>query len=88
MTHEQVTAVARGALHAGVNARTLAGMRAQFPGMHLSHCNNDDVINAAPYLQSPRLNIYLVDGHEHCLELTQDLDAATGLLLAEVNEEG
>jgi hypothetical protein len=88
MTHEQVIAVAQGALHAVVNARTLARLRAQFPGMHLSHCNDDDVINSAPYLQSPGLNVYLVDGREHCLELTQELDAATGLLLAEVNEEG
>ncbi|HUY91858.1 MAG TPA: DUF6129 family protein [Pirellulales bacterium] len=87
MKPEQVATVARHALEAGINERTLADLRAQFQGVHLSYCNDDDVINAIPYLQSRGLNIYLVDGREHCLTLTQDLDAATGLLLAEVSED-
>ena len=87
MTREQVVAVAQRALQAGVSENMLTGLRAQFRGMHLSYCNDDDVINASPYLQSPGLNIYLVDGREHCMTLTQDLEAATGLLIAEVNDE-
>ena len=87
MTQEQVVAVARQALHGGVNEGTVAGLRGQFRGMHLTFCSNEDVINAVPYLQMPRLNVYLVDGREHCLRLTQDLDAATGLVLAEMSDE-
>ena len=32
------------------------------------------------------LNVYLVDGRNHCLKLTETLEAATGLVLAEVLE--
>jgi hypothetical protein len=87
MTEQQVASVAQRALQVGVTDHTLASLRAQFRGMHLTFCNDDDVMNAVPFLTSPGLNIYLVDGREHCMSLTRDLEAATGLLLAEVSDE-
>ena len=86
MTAELVAAVRKAALEAGVSGQTLAALRAQFPGIHFSLCGDDDVVEARPFLSGPELNIYLVDGREHCLTLTEDLNVATGLLLAEVSD--
>jgi hypothetical protein len=87
MTREQIEGVASVALHAGLNNQTLGRLRALAPGIHLTLCRDDDVHGAAPALQYPGLNVYLVDGRDHCLTLTEDLGAATGLVLAEVVED-
>ena len=38
-------------------------------------------------LESKAFNVYLIDGREHCLCLTNDFDVATGIVLAEVIED-
>lgn len=87
MTRDQVIAVARRALETRVDDATLPALRAEFRGIHLSVCRDDDVTNAEPFLREPGLNVYLVDARPHCVTLTNDLDAATGLLLAGVDDE-
>jgi len=87
MTQDQAEAVATLALHGGVTDATLGRLRGLYPGIHLTLCRDDDVHGAAPLLEYPGLNVYLVDGRNHCLTLTHDLDTATGLLLAEVSDE-
>lgn len=58
-------------------------LRSAFPGRHLSVCNEDDI--------PPRLNpaaenaiclIYYVATGDHCLSLTSDAEAATGIVVA------
>lgn len=61
-----------------------ASLRQRFPDLHFSECSEDDV--------SPRYKVALsVDGYDlflitgasgHCLELTNDAEAATGILIA------
>ena len=87
MTREQIEGVASLALHVGLNDQTLGRLRALAPGIHLTLCRDDDVHGAAPALHYRGLNVYLVDGHDHCPTLTEDLGAATGLVLAEVVED-
>ena len=72
-----------------LDENTLRGLRASYPGVYFTACSDDDVIDPArPYIERPELNIYLVDGSDHCLSLTNDPQGATGLLLAEVGPEG
>jgi hypothetical protein len=40
-----------------------------------------------PALQGGKFNVYLVGGGEHCLSLTQDMEHAIGVVLAQVDEE-
>ena len=40
-----------------------------------------------PRLEGTGFNLYLVDGRQHCLRLTSDLQVATGIVLAAVLEE-
>jgi len=84
MKLEQVQAVVDVALRDGLNETTIGKLRAHFKGVHFTYCMDDDVTGAEPILRQPGINVYLVDGRDHCLKLTEKLEVATGLVLAEV----
>ena len=86
MTIDQVVVVAKTALREGLGETTRYKLRALFPDIHLTYCMDDDVLGVNPILRFLRMNVYLVDGRGHCLTLSESLDAATGLVLAEVIE--
>ena len=69
---------------------SLASLRRRFPNLHFSECSGDDV--------SPRYraafnvegyDLFLITGASgHCLELTNDPECATGILVAsQVDDE-
>jgi hypothetical protein len=61
----------------------LAQLRAAWPGMHLTLCSDNDVPVRVPAMhQRPGFNLYLVNGSEHCLTLTNDPEVAIGVVLA------
>ncbi|NEV63187.1 DUF6129 family protein [Thiorhodococcus minor] len=72
---------------AGLNEQTLGALREHLPDLHFTFCLDDEIGVHEPFLEDAGFNIYLVDGREHCMKLTHDLDSATGLLLAQVEEE-
>jgi len=39
-------------------------------------------ISEAPFRALPDYNLYLLDGREHCVQLTNSLDDATGIVVA------
>ena len=80
---EQVTAVVE---RAGLNDQTLSALREAFTDMHLTYCMDDDMGIEEPVRRAEGFNIYLVDGHGHCMRFTKDVDTATGLVLAELEE--
>jgi hypothetical protein len=66
----------------------LADLRGRFPGLHLAVCGDDDVPARLPaVLERPGFNLYLVNGSEHCLTLTNDPDVAIGVVLAWTGED-
>jgi hypothetical protein len=87
MTRELVGIVAELAQRVGLSEETVRRLRGTFPGVHLTYCSDDDVQGVEPVLRFPRMNVYLVDASDHCLRLSEDYDAATGLVLAEVVED-
>ncbi|WP_234086378.1 DUF6129 family protein [Azonexus sp. R2A61] len=62
----------------------LAALRAAFPEQHFTECSEDDVSpRYRPACELEAHAIYLVTGASgHCLELTNDVGMATGILLA------
>ena len=65
----------------------LARLRAAWPGMHLTLCSDNDVPARVPaMLERPGFNLYLVNGSEHCLTLTNDPEVAIGVVLAWAEE--
>lgn len=69
----------------GVAARER--LREGWPELQFSLCSEDDVPDElAPVGETTAFRLYLLDGNGHCLHLTSDRDAATGLVLAEKME--
>ncbi len=59
------------------------GLRAAFPGKHLSVCNDDDIPpRLKPAAENATCLIYYVSTGEHCLSLTNDAETATGIVVA------
>jgi hypothetical protein len=77
------------ALHSlGANASsdslaTAADLRQRFPGIRFTVCSDDDIPPRIPAAAENALcNLYYVDANEHCLKLTSDAEAASGLVVA------
>lgn len=71
----------------GPNTETLAVLRKAFSGLHFTYCLDDDVSSARPVLMRTGYNLYLVDGSDHCLNLTSSLERATGVVMAEIIDD-
>lgn len=68
---------------------TLDCLRDRWPGLHFALCSDDDVpARLSPVLARPGFNLYLVDGSDHCLALTNDPEVAVGVVLASVDDDG
>ncbi len=58
-------------------------LRKSFPGVHFSICSEDDMPpRMAPAAANAYCRLFYVDSADHCLRLTTDADAATGLVVA------
>jgi hypothetical protein len=62
----------------------LSELRKQYPAIHFTYCMDDDLPNNTPVIERKYFNLYLIDGREHCLCLTNDYDTATGIVVAEI----
>ncbi len=84
---ETLDRIAETALAQGLDESTVQGLRGVWPGMHFSYCMDDEICGVEPVRELDGMNLYAVNGHEHCLSLTSNLEIATGLVLAEVETE-
>ena len=66
---------------------TVVSLRSAYPEIHFTYCMDDDIVTGKPVVEKDAFNLYLIDGREHCLCLTNDHDVATGLVVAEVIED-
>jgi hypothetical protein len=58
-------------------------LRAEFAGTHITVCGEDDVSpRLPPAIENGACCLYYVDAHDHCLKLTTDAEAATGIAVA------
>jgi hypothetical protein len=83
ITTEQVTAIAVKIEALGVDETTVSALRQQYQLIHFTYCMDDDLPNNTPIIEHKGFNLYLIDGREHCLCLTNDYDTATGIVIAE-----
>ena len=79
--------IAEMTLEQGLDESTVQDLRAAWPGMHFSYCMDDEICGVDPVRELEGVNLYLVDGREHCLSLTSNPEVATGLVLAEVEPD-
>ena len=87
ITQEQLQQIGR-LMKSQVLAETvLQPLREQFPELHFTYCQDDDVVAARPVYEEESYNLYLIDSRSHCLCFTQDLALATGVVVAELEPE-
>ncbi|MBI5007991.1 MAG: hypothetical protein HZB95_12810 [Nitrosomonadales bacterium] len=71
-----------------LNDAALDSLKESWPDLRFTICNDDDMpARLPPSMQSGSINLYLVGGGEHCLSLTQNIEQAIGVVLAQVDEE-
>ena len=71
-----------------LNDTALASLKQSWPDLRFTFCSDDDMpARLPPALRREGFNLYLVNGSEHCLSLTDDPLQAIGVVLAEVDEE-
>jgi hypothetical protein len=66
----------------------LGDLRKDFPGLHVSLCREDDVPARVPSAAgNDACCLYYVASSDHCLSLTGDPAAASGLLVALLDQD-
>jgi Family of unknown function (DUF6129) len=84
ITAEQAQEIATKIEVLGVDETTVSALRQQYQPIHFTYCMDDDLPNNTPAIAHKGFNLYLIDGREHCLCLTNDYDVATGIVVAEI----
>lgn len=84
ISSEQVHAIATSLKASGLNDDTVSMLRQTYHPIHFTYCMDDDLPNNSPVLEDAEFNLYLIDGRDHCLCLTNDYAVATGVVVAEI----
>jgi len=85
MTPEQLDEISTYISGHEIGEELIATLRKQYPDYHFTWCFDDDVGAAAkPYVTQPNFNLYLVNSSDHCSVLSNDIENASGVVLAEV----
>jgi hypothetical protein len=63
--------------------QTALDFRSRFPGRSLTRCDASDMGADEPFRRYAAVDVYLVDGRDHCWRLTDDPATATGIVLAQ-----
>jgi hypothetical protein len=84
ITSEQVNEIAAKIDTLGVDEATVSELRQGYHPIHFTYCMDDDLPNNTPVIEHESFNLYLIDGREHCLCLTNDYEVATGIVVAEI----
>ncbi len=87
ITGEQLDRIGELAAAEPISSTVVDRLRSRFPDIHFTYCMDDDVVAASPLLEYPAFNLYLIDSRNHCLCFTQNAEVATGVVLAEIEEE-
>jgi hypothetical protein len=70
-----------------LNDASLITLKQRWPNLRFTLCNDDDIPARLPAtVKREKFNLYLVNGSEHCLSLTDNPLHAIGVILAEVDQ--
>ncbi len=71
----------------GLDEDAVSRLRGMWPELHFTYCSDDDVCGPKAVRESDGFSIYLIDSRDHCLSFTSDTSIATGLVLAEHEDD-
>ncbi|WP_316859721.1 DUF6129 family protein [uncultured Cohaesibacter sp.] len=70
-----------------LNEQITLDLRKQWPDIHFTYCLDDDVCASRPARTHEDFNLYLVSGGGGCINFTSEPDSATGIVVAEIEDE-
>ncbi len=82
---EEVKSIAALLESEGASGDVESLLRTSFPGMRFTFCSTDDITVRRPVITLEQFEIYLYGG-DHCLTLSNDYEAAHGVVVAEIEE--
>lgn len=78
---DELTEIERMVAAAEAGSSPLAELRQRFPHLAWTRCDASDV-SEVPFKSLPRFDLHLIDGSDHCVQITDDPGRATGIVLA------
>ncbi len=71
----------------GLDEAAVSELKNKWPDIHFTYCSDDDVCGPPAIRESEGFSMYLVDNSNHCINFTSSPEVATGLVLAEHEED-
>lgn len=88
ITPETLALVSAKVAELGATETGRDALRQAWPDIHFTVCSEDDVpARLTPAVSGQGFALYLVSGAQHCVGFTNHLEAATGLVLAQVSDD-
>ncbi|MGD2117340.1 MAG: DUF6129 family protein [Chromatiales bacterium] len=87
ISHEQLEQISQLAGAGVISTDMVNDLRQSFPDIHFTYCMDDDVLGVEPVAEYDSFNLYLIDSRNHCLAFTRDMDVATGVVVAEKEDD-
>ncbi|PDT65018.1 hypothetical protein CO683_34760 [Bradyrhizobium ottawaense] len=84
LTEEELIEIERLLAADGAEMGPFVELRRRFPQLAWVRCDASDVADQ-PFRQFPRFDLHLLDGSDHCVQITADPMRATGIVLAKRN---
>jgi hypothetical protein len=75
---EQIDAVLA---QASADGPTLARLRGLVAGLTATRCDASDLADSEPFRSYEHCALYLLDGRDHCMMITDDPTTATGVVV-------
>jgi len=82
-----LTNIANKIAESNIDETIISALRSEYEDLHFTYCNDDDIPNNDPVYEQEKFNLYLVDGRNHCMCLTNSYDDATGVVVAEIYQD-
>lgn len=79
---EQLTQIDEFLETAAADHAAVSGLRRLAPGLTAMRLDRTDVRDETPFRSYANVDLYLLDGRDHCVKITSDPSVATGLVLA------
>jgi hypothetical protein len=86
ISQQQLDQIGQLAAAQPISETLVVQLRSRFPSIHFTYCMDDDVVGVNPVFKESAFNLYLIDSRNHCLGFTEDRVVATGVVLAEIED--
>jgi hypothetical protein len=82
ITEAQLMAIDEILASAQVDGKTATSLRQVAPGVTAVRCDPSDVRDVIPFRSYANCDLFLLDGRDHCVRITEDPGVATGVIVA------